>query len=311
MSTIWRCTSCGTSNGAADAVCVVCHQPRSAAAAPAVPNQQTVPVVARTAPPAAPVSGPNAPGPAAVPPAPAGRPPGRRVPTGVAIGLVVLVLAVGAIAFVAGRGSSSDGSSTASSGDTSEIDTSSGDPTIDEAPPDDTGSDTGSDIGSDVESEQVDETTTSVTSSGLVLHEALGVRILVPPGWTESVDEPGGSSSTVTYTDPSGDGEIRVAINGCAGCIDEGMATGGDFNGVPYPEGQVPSDAFGVVELSPVSVAYARPTASPDLSTDGVVRVQTYDGEPEVAYTIEVTLPTSEHETARQILNSTEGLAGE
>ena len=296
MATVWRCAGCATSNSAADGACVVCRQRRAATPAPAGPAP-AVPAVRRSetySAPMAPLPGPHQQGVEAHPGVDgtiAGS--RRRSSAGVALGIVALVLAAAGGAYVVGKGSSAS-PSTQSAPSTSAED----DMTID--------STTVEDEDSDVSPEaETDEATTSIMASGLVRREALGNTVLVPAEWVETIDAPGGSSSTVTYQDPSSPSRLVVQLNGCVGCVDEGMMTGDEMSGVPYPEGQVPGDATSEVKLSPLAIAYARPAPMSGYAVDGIVRVTTYQGSPEGSVVLEVTLPISEHDTASEILNYT------
>jgi len=232
--------------------------------------------------------------------APAGgvgpKPPWYRSPIAVLIGVVIVLAVVGGVAYRAGKGGSETPSVDASG--TTTADPGITDPTVDSG---DSGG--GSTSGTTITPAGTTPETPDEVAAGLTRRDALGVPVLVPVGWEESDDVPGGSSSTVTFQDPNSPSKIVVGLNGCTGCVDQGMSTGGEANGVPYPEGYVPADAFGVVKLTEYAIAYARPTSIPGYSIDGIIRVTTYEGSPEGSVVTEVTLPTSEHPTASKILN--------
>ncbi|MCU1371016.1 MAG: hypothetical protein JWO77_2210 [Ilumatobacteraceae bacterium] len=295
MSTIWRCPSCTTANSGTDDACVVCHAIRTpTVVAPAAPGG--VPTVTRTPAPTAPPVVPGAPNlarPVLGAPVAGGLAPepptGRRIPVGVFVLIVAVLVMATAAAFVVGR----------DAGSPSDDDTAS-------VREDDTATDatTLTDDGGSATTEP-DETTTSITESGLIRRDALGTRVLVPAGWVETIDEPGGSTSTVTYQDPSSPSRLVVEVNACVGCVDAGVAAGGEPTGEPYPEGQVPSDVTTQVKFPSGSIGYSRAAPASGYAVDGVVRVTTDGGTLAGSVRVEVTLPVSEHDTASEILNYT------
>jgi hypothetical protein len=212
--------------------------------------------------------------------------------------------AVGVVSFVAGRQASDTPRMDASDEPRMDASAESPDVSSDEGPVDASSFDPDR-VAAEISTTTEDEGVAVSSEADLALErrDALGTAVLVPEGWTYAEEVPGGSSSFVTFSDPDSPSKLMISFNGCVGCIDEGMATVGEYNGVPYPEGSVPTDAFGVVKLSPVAVAYARPSSIPGYSIDGIVRVSLYDGSPESSTVTEITLPTSEHDTATAILN--------
>jgi len=136
------------------------------------------------------------------------------------------------------------------------------------------------------------------TAGGLVQHIWGNESILVPVGWVEHDEIPGGSSDTITFSDPTSPARLIVTINACALC-------GSTPSGQPEPSLYLPKT--GIIEsqaLDPYRLAYQQSSTSSGYLTNGLIVDLHIGTTPNGTTTAAITLPVTQHSLATTILNS-------
>ena len=111
----------------------------------------------------------------------------------------------------------------------------------------------------------VGNTTPGPGSTHLVQHIWGTQSILVPVGWVENDNIPGGSSDTVTFNDPTTPANLVLTINACALC-------GSTPSGQPEPSLYLPkTGVIGSHLLDPYRLAYEQYSVTPNYETDGLI----------------------------------------
>jgi len=136
------------------------------------------------------------------------------------------------------------------------------------------------------------------TAGGLVQHIWGNESILVPVGWIERDEIPGGSSDIVTFSDPTSPARLVVTINACALC-------GSTPSGQPEPSLYLPkTGVIGSQALDLYRLAYQQSSTRPGYLTNGLIVDLHIGTTPNGTTTAAVTLPVSQHSLATTILNS-------
>jgi hypothetical protein len=136
------------------------------------------------------------------------------------------------------------------------------------------------------------------TSGDLVQHIWGTQSILVPVGWVEHDDIPGGSSDSVTFQDPNTPAMLVVTMDRCALC-------GSTSSGRPQPSNYLPETGItGTQILDPYRLAYEQNSTIPGYQTNGLFIDLRSGTTPNGTTTAAVTLPEAQHSLATTILNS-------
>jgi len=136
------------------------------------------------------------------------------------------------------------------------------------------------------------------TSGALARHIWGNGSILVPAGWVEHDEIPGGSSDIVTFDDPASPANLVVTINSCVLC-------GTTPSGQPQPSNYLPSS--GVISsrhLDAYRLAYVQRSTTPNDVTNGLIVDLHIGREPNGTITAAITLPVTQHDLATTILDS-------
>ena len=136
------------------------------------------------------------------------------------------------------------------------------------------------------------------TAGGLLQHIWGNESISVPVGWVEHDEIPGGSSDTITFSDPTSPARLVVTINACALC-------GSTPSGQPEPSLYLPKTGIiGSQALDPYRLAYQQSSSSAGYLTNGLIVDLRVGTTPNGTTTAAVTLPVAQHDLATAILNS-------